>query len=479
MDRTQNQTAAVCKSDLALSIIFCGALILGCLSLAVRMGTRVLMKLGLCNQSMVNAVFFDNVQMQEAFANRFIKLPTENTVNWKELYPLSSETEAFYEGTIDSRDLQESNNLPESEPNSFVLQIPKVATAITQLNTWLNEQFIARYFFINTTSRIKRPLGVFYEDLHNDSGKFIRLPNGHFTVFRKKIDTLPYAKSLIRFNEFLSARGIPLLYVQAPCKNDPADTSVSGKLDFANQRADELLYLIDGKVDYLDLRDEMQNESINHYDSFYITDHHWKTETAFWATRVIIERLNADFQLGLDTEVLNPENFNFEVMPESFLGSYGRAVTLVGADMEDFTLITPKANFELEAEIYPSDYLARKASGGFEVFIFPEMFQTKETAYSKDAYHAYLKNDSIIFVKNNSIRNEVRLLVIGDSFGTCVKCFLPLCVKDLDAFDLRYQKLRHFNGSLSAFIDAHERYDACIMLVNPSAIGQAEHFDFR
>ena len=472
MDYTQKQSApSLRKADLALAVLFCAVVGIGCLTIIVRMGTRVLMKLDLCSQPIVNAVFFDNVLMKEDFARRHNKLPA---VNWQALYPLSEETVRFYEGTIDSRDSLKDKS------RKLVLQIPKATAAIAQVNTWLNGQFIARYFFIEMIRRVQKPCGIAYLASIDETGEAVdKLPNGHLTKFTKKIDSSPAAASLIRFNEFLSTRGIPLLYVQAPRKVDPADTSVSGKLDFSNQNADELLHLIDGEVDYMDLRDEMQKAGMDHYESFYLTDHHWKTETGFWATRVIAQRLNADFQLGLDDELLDPANFNFEVLPESFLGSHGRAATLVLADMEDFSLITPKDEYDLDVEIYPSDYLARKASGSFELFIFPELFQTKKTAYAKDSYHAHLKGDSIIFVRNNSAQNDLRILLIGDSFANCVKCFLPLCVKNFDALDLRGQRLKHFNGSLSAFIDAHERYDACIMLVSAGAIDTEEFFDFR
>ena len=150
--------------------------------------------------------------------------------------------------------------------------------------------------------------------------------------------------------------------------------------------------------------------------------------------------------------------------------------------MDDFTLITPKGDFDLDVEIYsltnlinkvPTN-LIRKTTGGFETLLFFNQLQTEETVFNrKGAYCIYLNGDSLRFIKNNSAQNGLKILLVGDSYAYPVQAFLSLCVNAMDGFDLRY-----FNGSLSAFIDAHD-YDACVALIGAGAIGSHEHFDFR
>ena len=476
MDYTQKQTApSLRKTDLALAVLFCAALGIGCLTIIVRMGTRALMKLGLCPPSVVNVVFRDKPGMIEGFKREHPEA-YENVaadINWWKLYPLSQETEEFYARPIELKELPHPA-AQEEEQTRFVLQIPKAASIVKKIDTWLNQEFVFLTFFAERAKYIQKYLGVLNEALYIEGNKIVKLPNGYYINPSPKIDVTESAANLLKFNEFLTSRGIPFLYVQT-IRNDPDDLAVIKAGDFSNQNADELFYLIDGKVNYLDLRAEIKKAGMNHYDCYYRTDHHWKSETGLWAARVIAQRLNADFDFAIDTEVLNPANFNFEVLSKSFLGSNGRAVTLTGADMEDFTLITPKNDFSLEAKLYTLTNQLIEDSGGFDILLEPENIQTKQTVYKKSTYGVYARGGyQHGFIKNNSAQNNLRILIFGDSFLGVVTPFFILCVKNTDTLSPR-----HFNGSLSAFIDAHD-YDACVMLVNPDAIGHnTTYFDFR
>ena len=458
MDYTQKQSApSLRKADLALAILFCAALGIGCLSLIVRMGTKtVAVKRIFYSEKLAKMIFFDNELLQFECEWQF----SNPKIDEKKMYPLSEEIKEFYKSEIQ----------PEKTERRYTLQNPKIVGIVNQLEFWFDRYFLLYDFFAVNSGKIQDFLGVRHFNQ-------IKLPNGNFSPPSKKLDVSKSAERLLKFQEFLSRRAIPFLYVQAPHKIPP-EVSLNEPNDFSNKNIDDFLSLIEGKVNYVDLRVEMKKSGMNHCDAFYISDGHWKVETGFWAAKVVAEKLNEYFQLEIDAEILNPENFEFEVLAESFLARYGKGVALVLSEMEDSFLIRPKKDFSLEAEFYSDEILKRKSSGGFEIMFFPERIRTLRPVFRNILLNAVMSGNDNAFIKNNSAENDFRVLFLGDSFSNSVKLYFSLCVKDSDILDLR-----SFNGSLSAFIDAHERYDACVMLVNPSSLDPdysgGQLFDFR
>lgn len=475
--------------------IFSAAVILflaaGLFSVVLRLGTRALVKKGILGLRATRIVFFDNELMreeQERLAEA--SAAAENRqVCWPELYPPDSAADEYYRAGAAERNAErnaagggprfaagggQGRAAGKSRPagKDIALQIPRVKAALAGLEKWINENFILRNFWIGLFYRVKKLSGVSRPDGEFGSNGVYRLPNGHLTSFKKKTDVTLYADALRRLSDFLKSEGTPFLYVQAPFKIDPADGAVSGRKDFSNQNMDELLALLDGSgVASLDMRAEIKKAGMSHYDCFYRTDHHWKAETGLWAAGIIAEKLNELWDLKIDAGILDSGNFDFRILPESFLGSAGRAVTLADADMEDLTLITPKAGFSVTAEFYSRTSLLRRQSGGFDALLFPEQIQTRETAYTKSAYAVYMDGDTNARVKNGSAENGLRILMLGDSFTDTVEPFFALAVRELDTLDLR-----HFDGSLSSWILQEGKYDAAVMILNGSALSGADIF---
>ena len=75
----------------------------------------------------------------------------------------------------------------------------------------------------------------------------------------------------------------PYLYIQAPaklCALDQEEQLPLPEMTNANQQTDWLLeHLAELGVDTLDLRESLHADGLNHYDCFYVTDHHWTMDT--------------------------------------------------------------------------------------------------------------------------------------------------------------------------------------------------------
>ena len=85
--------------------------------------------------------------------------------------------------------------------------------------------------------------------------------------------------------------------------------------------------------------------------------------------------------------------------------------------------------------------------------------------YGKTFYGAYIYgNHAVSKFENYLSKNNVRLLLIHDSFGNSVVPFVSLGVKYVDSLDLRY-----FTGSVRSFVEKNKP-DAVIVLYNPNSL---------
>ncbi|HQO56931.1 MAG TPA: DHHW family protein [Clostridia bacterium] len=305
----------------------------------------------------------------------------------------------------------------------------------------------------------------------------ISMDDGYLTTIVEKRDISDNVKAISDLKTYLDKQGIDLLYVQIPHKICKHDTKLSGVIDFSNQNADAFLSgLKEQRVDYLDLRNVLHKEGLNHHELFYRTDHHWKAETGLWAAGIVSKTLNDRYGFNIDLESLNPENFEYKVYEKWFFGSQGKKVTLSRAQPEDIALIYPREEAMLSFRV-PGNNL--DLSGSFGIF-YDESKITEIDYYNNNPYAAYMYADNAYsLVANHRVAENNKVLVIGDSNDNSMIPFLALGIRNVDSLDLR-----HFNGSLRNLI-LKEKYD--LVIINYvsdyiKAIDYSTHnstFDFR
>ncbi|MGN1201664.1 MAG: DHHW family protein, partial [Eubacterium sp.] len=255
-------------------------------------------------------------------------------------------------------------------------------------------------------------------------------------------------------------------------------TEISGELDFANDNADELLNGLSGRnIGVLDLRENIHQAGLNHHELFYVTDHHWKAETGLWAAGEISNYLNEQYDLGIETDLLDITNFTSVLYEDWFLGSLGKKVTLGKTEPEDFSLLYPNFPTQFHYEI-PS--IGIDTVGDFSVTYNMEAVEPKDY-YNKSPYAAYNYGDrAVIKIENQNASSDEKVLIVHDSFADSVIPFMALGTKNIESIDLRY-----FNGSLEKFIDDSDP-DLVIVMYNAGEISSeidftthTDIFDFR
>ena len=297
---------------------------------------------------------------------------------------------------------------------------------------------------------------------NNSSDARIELDDDNYSRIVSKQDVSTCVNKIDSLKNFLDSQKIDFLYVQAPYKIPENYQLPLIYKDYTNENMNEFLNKINGKVDYIDLRENLISDNLDHLKLFFKTDHHWLPETGLWATNVISNYINEKYNLSLKTDNILKDKFNYETYPNMYLGSDGRYVSLKNAKPDDFTMITP--NYETDFEIsIPNLNLNKKGSYSDTLIDWSKL--KYGNYYKISQYTSYLYGDKpLIEIKNNLVNNDKKILVIRDSFSEVVLPFLALENEYVSAIDLR-----QFNGSLYSYIKDYQP-NLVLILYNGKAI---------
>lgn len=357
----------------------------------------------------------------------------------------------------------------------------KIYNMESKIATWSGNYLVGYHWIIENKMKYDRTID--WEIYRQDGVLVKRIGSGNWSHICPKVDMTEKIDSLLSFEKFCKGENIPLLFVQAPNKiSRGLEKSNSVLASACNANADEVVQALREKhISVLDLRDEIERLKIDNSTLFFKTDHHWKPETAFWAASLISERLHKmpEIELNYDTLLSAPQNFDKKIYKRNFLGSNGRALTLVRCEPEDISLFFPRTKTDFAISIPEIGIHER---GDFSIMY--DMSQVRaEDYYQKNSYATYAYGDRayIRIVNHMQKENNLRILLVKDSFADAVEPFLALNVRSLDVIDLRA-----FTGSLRTFIQKNKP-DIVIVLYNPSSESKktiqwdshTDPFDFR
>ena len=272
------------------------------------------------------------------------------------------------------------------------------------------------------------------------------------------------AENVIRFHQKQQEKGGHFLFVMVPSQiSKYEDLLPTGYTDSFNETADLFLsYLRDAGVPCLDLREAMAEAGISAADGYFVTDHHWKPQTGFWAYTKILEALAQTGAIDpVDNFYTNVQNYTFQTYENCFLGSSGKRTGKYYAGTDDFSFIIPSFHTDVSVTVESQNVDLR---GKFEDVAYgtdiyarypnPDYFQD-------DPYNAYgWGNTPLTRWRNPLAPQEGKFLLIGESFGNVPYSLLSLYLSACDEMDMRY-----YDGDFAAYYEAYAP-DTVVMEVN-------------
>ena len=242
----------------------------------------------------------------------------------------------------------------------------------------------------------------------------------------------------IAYKKQLDSMNVYFLYVAAPtiiCKYDPQ--LPFGTTDFSNEIMDEFLEgLKSANIDFIDLREELHKDGLDHHKAFPNTDPHWKPEIGFWAAKKITEHLSKQGVLPVTHELDDINNYNIDTHKNISIGycaaKTGTTFAGIGTKFygkDDISLIYPKFNTKITA-LYPAGDLVvddSTAHNSVTDSFYNTFFRTEglKSNWLNSAYMAGLFPQTTTYANNNA-QNNTKILLFGDSFTAVIIPFLAI-----------------------------------------------------
>ena len=285
----------------------------------------------------------------------------------------------------------------------------------------------------------------------------VKLNNGYL------LTTLPYssdevlrtyADSTIRFDEYLKNRGTVLVYANTPYTSSKYDPQLPiGINDYGNDNCDRFLQMLkDAGVDTIDFRETMHDDGIDQYSMMYKTDHHWTTKAGLYAYGVLEDYVVGKTGCDVDERISDIQNYTVTTYKKWHLGSRGQRTGIYYAGIDDFDLIIP--NFDTSIQ-----------NGAGTVGNMQDVMINMEPLANKD-YTSRYTYDSVLggslgHFTNLDCKNNIKVLLITDSFGKAVAQYLAMGFAQID-----YVYDADVSGVTPEFIESIDP-DVVIMMYYP------------
>lgn len=162
---------------------------------------------------------------------------------------------------------------------------------------------------------------------------------------------------------------------------------------------------------------------------FYKTDHHLNSEGAYLTYKDIVESINNKFEIG---EPLDKSMFKVDTFEKCYIGADGRKVGYLVKNLEDVTVYVPK------------DIKFKAFDNGVEYNLI-DTSQISKERFNND-YLVFMGGDkSRVVIENEDSKNNLNILIIGDSSDNPIIPMLIPHFSNIYSFDLRYNNINIIN----------------------------------
>ncbi len=304
----------------------------------------------------------------------------------------------------------------------------------SDMNDYFADQFPARDTFVGIKGVAELIIGKGENNgvvLGKDGVLLVRWVDAYVSRLIRVNDTDYYSKdniaaqadTLNKLSAELEAQEIPLTVVIPPRTLDVYGAQTSYPMQIADALWADINAGLDRSVNYLDLREVMQQATADGEYVYYRTDHHWTTKGAYLAYGALMT------EWGREADIIPESNFTVEKVEDFYGTTWSRA---------GFKFVEPDTleiwHFEGEDDYTVTEWIVHHETAGegtsHTVFKTGEGYQGEgfyNRAYlaEKDKYSVFLDGThGILTVNKNTEEPRQTLLVLKDSFLNSMVPFL-------------------------------------------------------
>ncbi len=355
-------------------------------------------------------------------------------------------------------------------------QIPETSN----IEDEITEELAGKMYFIETYSALTEVLNkkeiCNYRYIKDETGTL-----QYSSFYREDDDNIPeYAMRVRRMADAVKAQDTKVLMVSAPAKYLEGKTPLRKGLPANDTTAavNELLYYMNlYGIKTLDLREYFPNDELTLSQTFFRSDHHWTIPAAYYATRILVEKLFSEFGENLDPTGYYTGRISYT--PKTFknimLGSTGRNTGAFYVGVENFTALFPNFIGDFRRSSMAADGTEYYTKGNFaDALMNIEEVAAEDNIYHVSPYTMYLNElRTYESITNKEKPDAPSILFLRDSYFSPVIVFMaPMC-SQIDAIYIMEETDKI---DIEDFI-VKNHFDYIIVEVNPYNIGE-ESFNF-
>lgn len=320
----------------------------------------------------------------------------------------------------------------QNEEDSFFDKIEKTKINNKNVEDAVNKNIFGRNIFVETYGSVQKLMlkkeGRNFEYVKDNDGY---VHSGAFYIEHDK-ELFGYSKRIRKMKEAAANSGAKLLFVSYPEKSWITTNQEKGlpirEYDYIQ---DEFLtYLMNNRVDSLDLRVSLKKMNADKNRLYYKTDKTMTTYGSFMVFQSIISELNSRYGESLDPEGIYSDinNYSVENYTDSFLGYVSRKIGKSFSGVDDFEIYVPKFKGQYTWELTNDQDEIFFKTGDINILL-ERIYMNEKNLYKRSPLKVFMReNNKLDKVVNMGNPEGPKILWFKDDNFSPVAVFMaPVC----------------------------------------------------
>ena len=326
--------------------------------------------------------------------------------------------------TIKDKDISIIENRPLQSFPEFTIKNFISGGFTKNLNTYLDDHFPFRNFFVSTKSYFDILMG------RTDINDVYLAKNDYLIEMFTNINQNTTNRNINLINKLSKKRNVTVMLIPTSTEILKSylptfSTNISQKeyLDYIKNNLDTNIKFITP----LNLLNSKKTEYI-----YYLTDHHYTTLGAYYSYLEFCKQLNI--------VPLKKKDFNIKKISDDFLGSLYSKVSLYNQKKDSLYIYEPKNPNKITV-----DYGTKTSDS---------LYEFSHLENPRNHYNVFLDNNHPLIKISTSIKNGKKLAIIKDSYANSFIPFLTNHFEELHVIDLRF-----YNSNINKYLNENDLND--------------------